>query len=108
MKIRYLTEYEEILGEFDSDSFARIGESVFINNEDWYVINIRWHPSIYLVEIYLAEEPPKQQKVAENITNAVESQNANKALSSTKQALKETKVLRRELFSIRQHLRTKK
>lgn len=109
MKIRYLDLNEEIVFEKDNISIApSMGDLVWFD-EAFYIEHIVWYPNEDMIQVYLTDEKPSKKKnIAESTTNNVKSDRmVINAQESADKALKETSKLRREVFSIRQHLKTK-
>ena len=106
MKLRYLgLEQELIHEEYNVTLVPCIGDMIWFN-EAFYIEHIVWYPKEEMVQIYLTDEPPnkKKSKVAESVEPVVKLEQVRNLDKSTKQALKETAELRRQLFSIRQYL----
>jgi len=107
MKIEYYLEEEKIY-ETEGTDIPSVGHMVFIK-EVFFVENIVWYPENKIVRVYLNDElKSSKPKVAESTDNAVKLDDIRKAQKTADKALKESDNLKRQLFSIRQYLRTQK
>lgn len=107
MKIRYLgLEQELIHEEYNVQVIPSMGDMVWFD-EAFYIEHIVWYPKEKMVQVYLTDEPPnkKKMKIAESKEPVVKLDQVREADKNSKQALKETAELKRQLFSIRQYLR---
>ena len=104
MKIIYQTE-DYVLREIEADAAPTKGDMVYID-EIYFVGEVIWYPMDYTVRVYLEEEPPQKVKVAERKETAVNLNEVRQIRNTANKALKESANLKRQLFSIRQFLKT--
>jgi|AntAceMinimDraft_11_1070367.scaffolds.fasta_scaffold30376_4 hypothetical protein len=110
MKLIYVDDFDQtIYEEWAVSVVPRIGEKVWLN-EVYTIVDVIWYPqstqtrqAIIKIEAW---EPPLNQKVAESGQGVVHLNGINKAQQTADKALKETTNLKRQLFSIRQFLRS--
>jgi hypothetical protein len=106
MKIQYYFEEEKIY-ENEQDAVPVTEQMIFIE-EIFYVDNVVWYPKLGVVRVYLVDELKVQKTtVSESAKSEVNPNDVKKAQATADKALKESTNLKRQLFSIRQYLKTK-
>jgi hypothetical protein len=109
MKLRYLgLEQELIHEEYNTNLVPGIGDMVWFD-EAFYIEHIVWYPKEGMVQVYLTDEKPTRKKpIAESKEPVVKSKDIKEALELAEEAAKDVRSLKREVFTIRQHLKTRK
>jgi hypothetical protein len=105
MKIEYLLNDEAIYST-EGDNPPSVGSTIFLK-EVFYVEEVVWYPETKVIRIYLTDELAKKEKVAESKGSVLKLQDINKVQSTANKALKEVDNLKRQVFSIRQYLKTR-
>jgi hypothetical protein len=105
MKVIFVDEYDEVIERLETTVIPRVGETVFVNDDYFYVKEVIWNILFDSVRLVLSEEKMKEKK---ETTEAVKSglDEAFAAQKDATQALKETKSLRNSMADIRQYLRS--
>jgi hypothetical protein len=108
MKIKYYIDLEEVNnGEYENINVPRPGDKVWLDDL-FYVDDVIWYPATNDVRVYLKQEDFKE--IAPKIANVQESSvnlgQVNRAQSIADKALKETVSLKRQVFSIRNFIKT--
>jgi hypothetical protein len=105
MNIVYLDEYGTVYWQGTQNTVPRIGETVLLNKEEFILVDILWNPAEQVVFAYIADhaKQPELKVVQEKLANNAE---AKMALQQSAEALKETRALRREIFTVRQTLKS--
>ena len=104
MKVIYQTE-DYVLREIEADAAPTAGDMVYLG-EIFFVREVVWYPIDYTVRVYLNDEPPAKTKVAERKEIAVNLNEVRQIKNTADKALKESTNLKRQVFSIRQYLRS--
>ena len=103
MKITYVDEYETEY-VYSGTSAPRINEKVIINGESYFVIDLQWFPAQDAVEIFISQTQQSAKiVVAPQVASGLKE--AKIADKKATEALKETAELKRQVFSVRQHLK---
>lgn len=107
MKLRYLgLEQELIHEEYNVTLVPGIGDMVWFD-EAFYIEHIVWYPKEGMIQVYLTDEKPTRKKpLAESKEPVVKSKDVKEALDLAQEAADDVKRLKREVFGIRQHLKT--
>jgi hypothetical protein len=104
MKIKYLID-DILIHEMISDAIPRSGDMIYLE-EIFFVEDIVWYPKDTTVHIYLSDRQLTKPKVAESKESVVNLREVKEAQSTADKALKEATNLKRQVFSIRQFLRS--
>lgn len=104
MKIEYFLNEEKVY-DTTGDNPPSVGSTVFLN-EVFFVEDVVWYLEHSIIRVYLIDEPPKKEKVAESKESTLNLQDINKMRDVANKALKEAGNLKRQVFSIRQYLKT--
>ena len=107
MKIQYIDEFSEIVYEDPNATLVpTIGDLVWFGDV-FYIENIVWYPAAQSINVYVKSEAPiVKSTVPESVVPTVSINSVNRAQKTADKAIKETTELKRQLFSIRQFLRT--
>lgn len=107
IKIRYIDSYEQVLFEdYESRHIPRLGDMVWFD-EVFFVKDIVWYPKLHTVNIYISETKSSNTvKVAESVEPNVKLEQVSKIKDTADQALKETAALKRQMFSVNQHIQS--
>lgn len=105
MKLEYYYNEERIL-EVTGTQAPSVGDMVYIK-EIFFVENVVWYPENTSARIYLSDrQKPAPRAVAEGKENIVNLNEVRQIKVTATRALKESATLKREVFSIRQFLKT--
>jgi hypothetical protein len=107
MKITFIDEYEETVAEIDSMPIPRVGDSVYVDSDTFFVTNVTWDLNEKEIYVSLSERKIAEQKDVA-IVGSDGLTEAHLASEKANQALKETRRLRTDILTIRQFLRAKK
>ena len=107
VKIRYIDSYEQVLfEEYESQHIPRIGDMVWFD-EVFFVKDIVWYPKLHTVNIYISETKSSNTvKVAESAEPNVKLEHVSRIKDTADKALKETAALKRQMFSVNQHIQS--
>jgi hypothetical protein len=105
MQILYVDQYGTTYWSGEQSVIPRIGEKVVFDEEEFILVDIMWYPNTQQVFAYIADQAPREELkvVQEKLSNATE---IKTALRQSADALKETRALRREIFTVRQSLKS--
>ena len=106
MKIIYQIE-DFILHDdkIEDNAVPSIGDMIYFD-EVFFVREVVWYPKDRIIRIFLNDEPLAKVKVAEHKGSVVNLQEVRKIKDIADKALKESSSLRKEIFSIREYLKS--
>lgn len=110
MKIHYIDEYETIIYKgTNAGALPRVGDTVCFD-DIFFVKSIVWYPTTETVIIHLDTEHPDVATNPATKTSVIDQSVKDVALAKKQsaEALKEATNLKRQVFSIRQYLKTAK
>lgn len=106
MKIIYKFDTEELFETEEQTIVPSVGHIVYLD-EEYFVEEVAWSPADNFVYVYLTYDAPsraKPEKIKENVVRINDFVSLKKSVD---QALKETGTLKRQIFSIREHIKIK-
>ena len=106
MKLEYIDEFNNILDSVENTSLVpSVGHMIYIQNEIFFVESVIWYAGENLIKVNLTLEKQKP-KITESKNYGVKLDQLIAIQTTANKALKETSTLKKQIFSIREYLKT--
>ena len=104
MRVKYVDEYGDELADLRADIMPRHQDRVVVKQDTYFVKDIIWDLDEEIVTVELSFSSEKAVKEEAPVVNNLHE--SKLALQKAEQALKETKSLKAELFTVRQFVKS--